>query len=360
MGSRRFVLLTVIALSFPWLFGIAPLRASTTIPGAPGLTVTVESSGAYNIAIANPAWNFGGRTGFPLFNISSASGTDAMGPYNEISFDFQSDAPRHAAIRAYFNQKAVLFSAGNPFDSPNTFSFPSLSQYPKGLGHIAYAGMFAYPTFYGYGDDGPWISFDSAANTFVLSPVSHAMVATTGLGPGGDLVSGISSKIATLPHGFTHQTLLVVESGINRAFDVWGHMMTGLNGKTRPANDADTSLNLLGYWTDAGSTYYYVTEPQLSYADTLAKVKADFGWNRIALGYLQLDSWFYPKGSGADWADLTGGIYQYSAAAPLFGSTLANSEYLRRTYPQKWTCIITVSHVSRSSRSQFPVLKQLL
>ena len=168
------------------------------------------------------------------------------------------------------------------------------------------------------------MSFDASANTFVLSPVTHAMVASTAVGPGGQLMSGISPKIATLPAGFTHQTLLVIEGGINRAFDSWGQIVTGLHGKTRPANDADTTLKLLGYWTDNGASYYYATEPGLGYADTLAAVKADFDRQGISLGYMQLDSWFYPKGAGANWNDHNGGMYQYLGAPALFPSGLGS------------------------------------
>ena len=38
---------------------------------------------------------------------------------------------------------------------------------------------------------------------------------------------------------------------------------------------------------------------------------------------MQLDSWFYPKGSGADWTNNGAGIYRYEAAAPPFMSGLS-------------------------------------
>ncbi len=307
------------------LIWLAPLRAdSGTISGAAGLTVTVQSSGAYTIDVPTPGWHFGGQTGFSVSNIDTGTGADAMGPYQEISFDFQSDAARHATIRAWYNQKAVLFTVSNPSDAPNSFSFPTWSQYPNGTGHIAFAGSFGYPTFFGNSEDSPWVSFDSDANTFVLSPVAHAMVASTAVGPNGALMSGISPRIATLPAGFSHQTLLVIESGINRAFDTWGQTMTSLAGKKRPDNDDDPTLKRLGYWTDNGASYYYLKEPALSYADTLAAVKADFDRQGIALGYLQLDSWFYPKGAAADWDDHNDGIYEYLGSLSLFPSTVGN------------------------------------
>jgi hypothetical protein len=82
-------------------------------------------------------------------------------------------------------------------------------------------------------------------------------------------------------------------------------------------------LSRLGYWTDAGSSYYYSTEPGLSYPETLSAVKSDFERQGISLGYLQLDSWFYPKGAAADWRSRADGMYGYFAATPPFSSSLS-------------------------------------
>lgn len=251
------------------------------------------------------------------------SGFDAAGGlYNEITFDFVTDAPRHAAIRTYVTSRSVLFTVNLPSGGPNSFSFPTLTSYPAGLHSIAFAGTFGFPTFTGSDPESPWVSFDAAYHTAILSPAAHFMVANTGVSA-GRLSSGISPKIATLPAGFTQKTLLVVEDGIGHAFDTWGNLLTGVTGKVRPDNDADLTLSHLGYWTDAGSSYYYKTAPGLSYEDTLTGVKADFAHKGMALGYMQLDSWFYPKGAADSWDSTSGGIYEYRAATPPFTSSLA-------------------------------------
>jgi len=305
------------------LISAATLQA-VSIGGHAGLTVTVSSDGSYQIAVPNPAWQFAGNIGGSPSNLAVVSGIDAAGgAYSEISFDFRTDAQRHAAIRAYVASPAILFTVSLPSGGPNTFSFPTLTVYPKGLRHIAFSGTFAFPTFQGWNDESPWVSFDSAMNTVILSAASHFMVARTGCLPTGELSSGISQQIVSLPAGFTQQTLLVIDNGINRAFDGWGRLLTGVTGKVRPSNDADVTLNRLGYWTDAGSSYYYSTEPALTYPQTLSAVQADFARQGVALGYVQLDSWFYPKGATADWTLLGAGIYEYVAASPLFPSTLA-------------------------------------
>ena len=327
MGCFLRVSFRVFAVIGLLLVATATVRAAS-ISGSSGLTVAVSPDGSYQIAVPNPAWQFGGSVGSSLSNLSTQSGTDAIGgAYSEITFDFRTDAQRHASIRCYFASATVLFTVSLPAGGPNTFSFPSLTVYPHGLSHIAFSGTFAAPTFQGTNDESPWVSFDSSMNTAILSPASHFMVARTGLLANGQLGSGISTKIASLPAGFTQQTLLVIGNGINRTFDNWGRLLTGVTGKVRPSNDSDVTLNRLGYWTDAGSTYYYHTEPGLTYPQTLSAVEADFARQGISLGYLQLDSWFYPKGPSADWTSMGNGIYQYFAATPPFASSLANFQH---------------------------------
>src|ERR1035438_10850950 len=298
------------------LFACAYALRGTTVAGFGGLTVTVSPGGSYAISVVSPEWTFAGNVGVPLSRLTTDSGNDAAGGlYNEIAFDFVTDAPRHAAIRTYYVSRSVLFTVSLPAGGPNSFSFPALTSFPAGLHTIAFAGTFGFPTFQGSDTESPWIAFDAAHHTAILSPATHFMVATTGVA-GGQLSSGISAQIATLPAGFTQQTLLVIDDGIGRTFDTWGHLLTAVTGKVRPSNDADLTLSHLGYWTDAGSSYYYTTAPGLSYPDTLTAVKADFKHQGMALGYMQLDSWFYPEGANNDWTTRSGGIYEYQAATP--------------------------------------------
>jgi hypothetical protein len=261
-----------------------------------------------------------------LANLAPASGTDAVGTYSEIAFDFQTDAPRHGAIRTWWNRQAVLFTLTAPSGAPNTYSFPNFMQTPAlGMNHLGFSADFGGALFSSLPSDSPWVFFDNSGNTFVFSAAQNFMVAGSYLNSGtGQIAGNISGQITTLPAGFSHQTLLVIDSGINSALGTWGQTLTTIQGKTRPANDADPILNKLGYWTDNGAAYYYATEGALSYMNTLAQVKAGFDTLGISLGYMQLDSWFYPKGPNADWTDAKDGIFQYDAAPTLFGSNLSN------------------------------------
>ncbi len=77
--------------------------------------------------------------------------------------------------------------------------------------------------------------------------------------------------------------------------------MTDLWGKVRLGTQADVSLATLGYWTDSASSYYYSFDPSKGYEDTLRAVKSDFAQHGIPLNYMQLDSWWYPKGNPPAW-----------------------------------------------------------
>ena len=288
------------------------------------LTVSVDPSGLYDVSTVNPAWHFHGNVGAPAANLQTGSGADSVGTFSEVAFDFQSGVVRHAAIRCYWDHAQVLFTLQTAVPSSNTFSFPNFSQYPQNLAHLTFSGIFAPPTFSDFSNESPWVFFDSSYHTFILSPAANFMAASTFWGPNQELASGIDSRIASLPQNFEQQTLLVIDTGINRTFEIWGQTLTALYRKTRPANDADPSLKKLGYWTDNGATYYYHMADSMSYPQTLAAVKASFDRAGIGLGYLQLDSWFYPKGSPASWSNNGSGIYEYMAASPPFTSGLAN------------------------------------
>ena len=303
-----------------------PAFSSTQILGSGGLSVSVDDAGGYSIQVQSPSWQFAGNIGHPLSNLVSSDGADAVGPYSQIDFDFQSDAPRHAAIRTWWNRAAVLFTLAAPSGAPNTYSFPNFMQTPAAaMNHLGFSADFGSPLFNSLPSDSPWVFFDNSGSTFVFSAARNFMVAASYFNSTtGQIASNIGSQITSLPAGFTHQALLVIDSGINSAMGTWGQTLTTIQGKTRPANDADPVLNKLGYWTDNGATYYYVTEPSMSYMNTLLKVKAGFDSLGIALGYMQLDSWFYPKGPNADWSDSKDGIFQYDAAPSLFGSNLSS------------------------------------
>ncbi len=291
-----------------------PASAQLTIAGFNGLTASLSSSGAFSIAIPKPGWQFSGSVGSPPFNSRIATGTDNLGLYQELAFDYSADAgSRSASIRSYATRPVVLFAATYRSESANVAPFPVFTSQPGNLFQMSFNGVFAHAQFGSLLPDSPWVSFDAEANTFIVSAASDYMVASG---------TGISSRIATLPAGFTHRTALAYGQGINRTFADWGQALTDLTGKRRPANDADALLKSISYWTDNGATYYY-NPGGPSYTDTLKAVKAEFDAKGISLGSMQLDSWWYPKGPDNAWSS-HGGIWTYRAAAGLFQPDLAS------------------------------------
>src|SRR5262245_59376231 len=67
-----------------------------SIQNAAGIKVSVAQEGAYTIVCDNPAWIFGGDVGRPLTSMSSASGRDSSGSYDEISFSYFDGASKQA------------------------------------------------------------------------------------------------------------------------------------------------------------------------------------------------------------------------------------------------------------------------
>ena len=71
----------------------------------------------------------------------------------------------------------------------------------------------------------------------------------------------------------------------------------------------DITLQYLGYTTDNGAYYYYNTEDDLNYEETLIKVKKYADKVNLPYRYVLLDSWWYYKGKNngvSDWSAMPG------------------------------------------------------
>ena len=309
--------------------GTSTARASVlAVSSSAGISLAVDDDGAFEVTTRIPAWTFSGTVGAAIDDMASRPGRDLAGGYREIEFKYRKSggAARLGAIRVYDHRPVVVFKLTFLTSGKTTESFPSISSYPRNLHHLTYTSIFGGFSFEHFGADGPWIFFDDEAHTFIFSPASHYMNASLSFGPHDELVSGISADAEEIPSGFVATTALVIASGVNHAFESWGHFLTDLTGKKRPANDADFSLKYLGYWTDHGARYYYGFEESLGYAGTLLEVRDQFRKMNIRLGYVQLDSWFYLKGHEGRWRSsdhLGGGTYLYAASKELFPDGLA-------------------------------------
>ncbi|WP_030898419.1 carbohydrate-binding protein [Streptomyces sp. NRRL F-5126] len=310
------------ALALP-LTGAAGTASAS--PGRPRpLKATVKASGAWQVSVRELGWNFGGSVGSAATGIATRAGSDALGRYTETTFTFESGA-RRGGIRVYRDASSVVFTDTYVKPGANGNPFPTFTRYPDlgyRLSHSDCFGRFQFNTFSG-ASDSPWVFFDSSGNTFVLSAANHFQEAQTSQGADGSIAAGVISSVATLPAGYTRQTILSASDGVGTAHRAWGTALTRLAGKPLPANDAGVVLSTLGYWTDNGADYYYTYEQDKGYTGTLLAVRDEWASQKIPMGYMQLDSWWYPKGPNADWNDLPDGTYLYEADKELFPDGLS-------------------------------------
>lgn len=253
-------------------------------------------SGAYQVRCRDRRWVLDGKLGEKPTSIRRRSGTDALGAWQEVDARTKSEV---AEIRVYEDAPVVLFRDKRLAAGKNMDVFPVFEALPPGLMEFSYAvNTFAKYEFGHLGGEGPWVLFDRQRQTMVLSPADHFLVAEMTTGPDGVKAGGLDAKIQTLPKGFEHGTLLVLGKGITSTLDAWGKALQKLNGKQPVANDADVVLDKFGYWTDHFAYYYYRFDKKLGYEGTLLAVRDKYRQLGVPLAYMQLDSWWYPKGKG--------------------------------------------------------------
>ncbi len=271
-------------------------RAGAILPETQsGISVQVNTNGDYEIRSREPAWVFGGTVGYPVDEIKTSSGQDPIGAYQEVTFRW--NAQFSGGIRRYDEKPAVLFSVNAPTGANATnVAFPSLTRLPANLHGFSYREEnFAPPSFKLEQNGTPWLLFDDAANTAVISPAANFLVARLTGDERTGIISGLNSGMGVLGKPLTQRSLLVLGRGVGVTFQVWGGMMTDLYGKKRPTYDSDPTLKYFGYWTDNGADYYYKYDKELGYRGTLLKMVESYRREGIALGYFQLDSWWYQK-----------------------------------------------------------------
>jgi hypothetical protein len=291
------------------------------------LRAAIKADGTYELKFSSVAWHLIGRLPEAPESLQSTPGKDAIGSYDAVSATYLGGA-RTAQIRIYRALPIAIFRDAWNSAGPNAHPFPTFDNLPVGLMKFSYQRKtFGTYEFGALGPEGPWSLFDKLGNVMMLSPADNFLVSQMNESPGGAAESGIAQTIQTLPAGFSHSTLLVFDKGMNQAFSVWGSALLSLGGKQRPANDANVVLAKLGYWTDNGARYYYKFDPQLGYAGTLLAVRDQFNKLGVPLGYMQLDSWWYPKGVNARWnsasSALPDGEHTYRADKELFPDGLA-------------------------------------
>jgi hypothetical protein len=161
-------------------------------------------------------------------------------------------------------------------------------------------------------ETGPVVLFNfterGQGDILVLSPFSRFMA--TSLSQTNNILEyGVMGSILSIPPNYNHSMIVFYSSkGINEGIREWGQAMQKAHNRTNEHRLNDLTLNYLGYYTDGGAYYYYNTEQGINYEETIVNVRHQIP---LPIHYIQLDSWWYYKGTG-------GGVSQYTAMPNIF------------------------------------------
>eukprot|EP00041_Stephanoeca_diplocostata_P000680 m.16150 g.16150 ORF g.16150 m.16150 type:complete len:887 (-) comp10906_c0_seq3:429-3089(-) len=154
----------------------------------------------------------------------------------------------------------------------------------------------------------------TGARALVISPLGNYFVGGQMADGMGNLLCGIRNSVATLPKGFTHETIVYAGHGINNTMSGWGDVLLSVSGKPRTDPYDDFVLSHLGYWTDNGAYYYHEHGDFPNAEEALKAVHADLLGRSIPVRYFQWDDW---------WMESTGdtsGILSWEPQPDIFPS----------------------------------------
>lgn len=346
--------------------------------GGSPLVVSVGDDGRFNVTVAGERWVAGGGVGLNAFGewrdvgngglalLSSApvAGSDSVGAWTgrrllwaisgggggaqwETAFrDYTSGGVDCVVFEQHFRD-ALNGTAGASTNDVATV-FPSFTPASE-LGFLAFYGNMACqggeiectsigvwsagqpaPLKTGLFGGAPLVLFNrDVQHAVVVSPFSNFMASQQVISNASGYVEcGLMGGVDEVPAGFTYETVVSYGPGVNAAMRAWGATLLKRSGKTTAARDSDHTINYLGYYTDNGGMYYYKTEPNRTYAETLEDVLTDAAALGIPFRYVQLDSWWYYKGSPADL--FGGGVKNWTAMESIFPAGLEDlHEHLR-------------------------------
>jgi hypothetical protein len=103
-------------------------------------------------------------------------------------------------------------------------------------------------------------------------------------------------SMLAIPPNYNHSMIIFYSShGINEGIRQFGQTMQKAYNRTNQHRLNDLTINYLGYYTDNGGYYYYNTEQGMNYEETIVNVHHQIP---LPFHYIELDSWWYYKGSG--------------------------------------------------------------
>ena len=135
---------------------------------------------------------------------------------------------------------------------------------------------------------------------------------------------GLPGTVDTLPeNGYDIETIISYsEHGFYEGIQKWGEILRTRHGKGLERRESDDTVNYLGYWTDAGAYYYYNTEPDKNYEETMLDIYKDIrhGVTSAPFRSWNYDSWWYYKcgDSGGPGHMASGAVKNWTAMPEIF------------------------------------------
>ncbi|KAL5016032.1 hypothetical protein ScPMuIL_005621 [Solemya velum] len=302
--------------------------------------IEFKDQGAFTISFGKDVWFSSGpmfvrkdgtsyKSGDNLKFVTSktAFGQDELGRYVMNLYRFSYDqnlvdfsarqytAPQKPAIifSQYFHNDSSHVAASSVNDIVSGFPTFDLGGSCMNLGFLSFGGDMLGDTDKKFGRwgkgsakintgivGGPVVIFNNKSQpiTVFISPFSEFMAGSVAHDPVEDTVGwGIMGGVDHIPAGTSYETMFYYGmDGINKTIGQWGKLMRDYYRKNEDYRRADLTVNYLGYWTDQGAYYYYLTEPNKTYEQTVLDIKKEADSQKIPYRYFQYDSWFYPKG----------------------------------------------------------------
>lgn len=322
---------------------LAAVACSIALSGAVELSVPVDlKTGAYSVLVDGVEWLKSDVTsatsdhvtytsapggGLVLAQAAPTSGQGYFGPYTGASLLWNVGALPGALVTNFFLYSAlqddtpfVIFEQVFPLGLNGTVvkgsdpaddltaSFPSFSAPTDGsdpeLGYVSFhdvtiasaVGRWTKSSVNPghFGSYGALLGlFNASGAALVLSPASDFMVSHPAFGAsiGGAFGVGMGGALESIPPGWVHRNILAVGPSLNDTFVGWGDALLALGDKPRAAPDEirDLHTSYLSYWNDNGAFYYYNTEPNATYQQTMLDVEAYLRKEAIPFRSLQFD-----------------------------------------------------------------------
>lgn len=310
---------------------LATLVFSLAVSSAHALDFSVDTAaGVYRLTHGSQVFEGTLPEGTPEI-LLRREGRDDVGEFVETSFRKTPTSSLEYLVRVYAGNTTepyAVFLTRAEADVRNKVLFPNFKALPSTFKVLGATGNFGILKANAWSADGLTLALNAEGRGFAVSPLTNVLVSklTVASGRWG---FGIDPAVRTWPRGLTHKVLFSFGSSPRAILSKWADRYMSFGGVDRAQlyreRAADPLVAKVGYWTDRGANYYYKFEQDLGYEGTLAAMMDEMRAAGVEPGYLQLDSWWYPKGNLQHWSrwGILSGLYELKAHPTVLPSGLA-------------------------------------